>query len=78
MLNGKHIERLSKNEHVIAAGVTWRWIDTVAKRMAEELPTVLHEVLEMASEEDLAGIDALREDMEREIRMNCSRFLNQV
>lgn len=78
MLNGKHIERLSKNEHLIAAGVTWRWIDTVAKRMAKELPTVLHEVLEMASEEDLAGIDALREDMEREIRMNCSRFLNQV
>lgn len=78
MLDEKNIEQLSKNEHLIAAGVTQQWVDAAAKRMAREIPVALRQVFDEASDEGLADIEALRDDMEREVGMNCRRFLSKM
>ena len=78
MLGSKHLEQLSHDENLVAAGITREWITSSAERMATEVPSALQSVLVETSEACLVGIEQVGPALMREIGANCRRFLERL
>lgn len=78
MLGDKAIGQLSGSRQLEAFGITREWIGASARHMAEEIPLALRDVLADACMAGLPGVEVLRLSMEREMGMNCKRYLNQL
>lgn len=78
MLDSKHLEQLSHNKGLAAAGITREWIMASAERMATEVPQALQAVLDEASEACLVGIKKVGPALIHEVSANCRRFLERL
>lgn len=78
MLDNSHLEQLSHDANLTAAGVTLEWINSSAIRMASQMPTALQSALDEANDAHLAGVEQVGPALAREIGANCRRFLERL
>lgn len=78
MLDNSHLEQLSHDANLMAAGVTLEWINSSAIRMASQMPAALQSALDEANDARLAGVEQVGPALAREIGANCRRFLERL